>query len=106
MSDGSENVTVQRLEDQISWYDRNSKRCQRFFKGLKGVVIIVAALIPLAAGLHAYPALTGGLGALIVVLEGVQQMNQYQQNWILYRSTAESLKHEKFLFEATAGPYA
>ena len=45
-------------------------------------------------------------GALIVVLEGLQQLQQYQQNWITYRSTCERLKHEKFLFAARAGPYA
>ena len=45
------------------------------------------------------------LGGLIVVVEGFQQLNQYQQNWMLYRSNAEALKHEKYLFLARAGPY-
>ena len=49
--------------------------------------------------------LTGGLGLLIVVLEGFQGLFQYQQNWINYRSTAEDLKHEKYLWLAKAGPY-
>lgn len=48
----------------------------------------------------------GGGGALIVVLEGFQQLQQYQQNWTTYRSTCERLKHEKYLFAARAGPYA
>lgn len=42
----------------------------------------------------------------MVVLEGVQQVNQYQHNWIIYRSACELLKHEKYLYLATAGPYA
>jgi Protein of unknown function (DUF4231) len=42
----------------------------------------------------------------IAIIEGLQQMNQYHSNWITYRSTAEALKHEKYLFLATAGPYA
>jgi hypothetical protein len=46
------------------------------------------------------------MGASIALLEGLQQLNQYHQNWITYRSTAEALKHEKFLFLSTAGPYA
>ena len=33
------------------------------------------------------------------------QLNQYQQNWASYRSTAEALKHEKHLFLGEAGPY-
>ena len=52
------------------------------------------------------PWLTGSVGALIAVLEGIQQLNQYQQNWIRYRSTCESLKREKYLYLAKAGPYA
>jgi uncharacterized protein DUF4231 len=49
---------------------------------------------------------TGSLGALIVVLEGLQQLFQFQQNWTGYRATAEALKHEKYLYLARAGPYA
>ena len=39
------------------------------------------------------------------MLESVQHLYQWQTNWVLYRSTAEALKHEKFLFLASAGPY-
>ena len=39
-------------------------------------------------------------------LEGLQQLQQYQQNWTTYRSTAERLKHEKYLYLAQAGPFA
>lgn len=95
-----------RLEDQISWYDAKSRHNQRWFKLLKVCQIITAAAIPVAAGESAPAWLVGGAGALIVVLEGLQQLQQYQQNWITYRSTCERLKHEKFLFAARAGPYA
>ena len=50
--------------------------------------------------------LTAVLAAVVVVLEGIQQLFQWQTNWVLYRSTAEALKHEKFLFLSCAGPYA
>lgn len=99
-------ATMDRLEDQISWYDKNSLRGHFLFKTLKAVVIVCAALIPLLSGLRVTPWLTGSVGALIAVLEGLQQLNQYQQNWIRYRSTCESLKHEKYLYLAKAGPYA
>jgi hypothetical protein len=97
--------TLERLEDQIGWYDRKSNRCQSWYKSMKLLVVGSAALIPFLAGVQAPAWATGGLGVLIVVLEGIQQLNQYQHNWITYRSTCESLKHEKFLFLASAGPY-
>jgi Protein of unknown function (DUF4231) len=95
----------ERLETQIDWYDRTSIRNQKWFKRLKVLQIVTAAALPVAAGFSAPLWLMGGGGALIVVLEGLQQLQQYQQNWTTYRSTCERLKHEKYLFLARAGPY-
>jgi hypothetical protein len=108
MEDGRLSVSPAwaRLEDQIAWYDRKSGAAQHWFKRLKICQIVVAAAIPVAAGVSAPAWLVGGAGALIVVLEGLQQLQQYQQNWTTYRSTCERLKHEKYLFAARAGPYA
>lgn len=98
--------TWARLEEQIEWYDRKSGQAQRWFKRLKICQIVTAAAIPVMAGNSAPAWLVGGAGALIVVLEGLQQLQQYQQNWASYRATCERLKHERFLFMAKAGPYA
>jgi len=99
---------MDRLDDQIAWYDRKSGVNQRSFKLIKVVEICSAALIPLVAALNPPHALlvTGGLGAVITVLEGLVQLNQYQQNWIAYRSTCESLKHEKYVYLGKASPYS
>lgn len=32
-------------------------------------------------------------------------MNQYATLWVTYRATTERLKHEQYLFLASAGPY-
>jgi Protein of unknown function (DUF4231) len=72
---------------------------------LKVCQIVTAAAIPVAAGASVPKWLLGAAGALIVVLEGLQQLQQHQQNWIAYRSTCERLRHEKFLFASRAGPY-
>jgi hypothetical protein len=98
--------TWDRLEDQIGWYDRKSMSAQRTYKRLKLVQLVVAAAVPVAAAVDAAPAITAALGGIVLVLEGYQQLSQFQQNWITYRSTCESLKHEKFLYLANAGHYA
>jgi hypothetical protein len=95
-----------RLEDQIGWYDKKSAYNQRMFKVLKAATILIAISIPLCAAVGATTTITAILGSLIALIEAVQQMNQYQQRWITYRSTCEALKHEKFLFLGNAGPYA
>jgi len=95
-----------RLEQQIAWYDDKSERNQGWYKGLKIVQIVTAAAIPVAAAASAPVAILGAGGATIVILEGLQQLQQFQQNWISYRSTCERLVHERFLFLSHAGPYA
>src|SRR3954466_1078824 len=107
MEDGRLSVSPAwaRLEDQIAWYDRKSGHAQHWFKRLKVCQLVLAAAIPVAAGVSAPAWLVGGAGALIVILEGLQQLQQYQQNWTTYRSTCERLKHEKYLYLAKAGPY-
>ncbi|MFL5818476.1 MAG: DUF4231 domain-containing protein [Conexibacter sp.] len=96
----------QRLEEQIAWYDGKSRHNQRWFKRLKVGQIVLAAAIPAAAALGAESAPLAVAGALIVVVEGLQQLQQYQQNWTAYRATCERLKHERQLYAAAAGPYA
>jgi hypothetical protein len=102
---GRESPAEARARDQIAWYDEKSQANQRWFKRLKICQIVTAAAIPVAAGVSAPIWLVGGAGALIVVLEGLQQLQQYQQNWTSFRATCERLKHEQFLYLAKAGPY-
>ncbi len=94
-----------RLEEQIGWYDRKSTSNMRWFKRIKIAEIVAAALIPFLAASHGPPLVTGLLGVLITVLEGMLHVNQFQENWITYRSTCESLKHEKYTYLAHAAPY-
>jgi hypothetical protein len=92
-----------RLESQISWYDKKCGRAQDYYKGAKVFEIICAAAIPLIA--RDYPQITAILGAIIVSLEALQHLNQWQHNWITYRSTCEALRHEKYTYLARSGPY-
>jgi hypothetical protein len=99
-------ITLGRLDDQIAWYDTKSGVAQRRYKRLKAAQLVCAASIPVVATLDIHAAIVGSLGAAVVVLEGISQLNQYAVNWQSYRATAEALKHEKYLFLAQAGPYA
>jgi hypothetical protein len=102
----SRHPTLQRLDDQIAWYDAKARQAQIRFKVLKAVVIGVAAAIPVVAAFDVPVYVAGVLGAIVVVVEGLLQAYQYRQNWITYRSTAEALKHEKYLYLARADVYA
>jgi hypothetical protein len=106
----SEYLTL-RVEDQINWYDRRSLWNQRWFKRLRVVEIVAAALIPFLTAFPAVPGpwdvkyVIGGLGVLITVVAGILALFQFQERWTEYRATAESLKRERYLFLTRAEPY-
>ena len=47
----------------------------------------------------------GSLGLLIVIITGIVSLCKLQENWIEFRTTCESLTHEKYLFETKTEPY-
>jgi Protein of unknown function (DUF4231) len=102
----TEGPAWKRLEDAIDWYDRRASENRRLYKWLKLLELAVAAAVPVVAGVGSPVWVTGGLAAVVVVLEGAQHLFQFQELWITYRATAESLKHEHYLYLAKAGPYA
>ena len=103
----------ERLNGQVDWYDRKAKANQRAYKVSKMAIIVLAILIPVLAeygmieGMYDTRALlVGAASGAIVLLEGLQVLNKWQENWILYRATCEGLRNEQHLFAEKAGPYA
>jgi hypothetical protein len=96
-----------RLEDQLQWYERKSTWNQKWYKSLRISQLILAATIPVIAlsGVEWSKWVTAVFGALIAILEGTQQLNQFGPQWIEYRSNAEGLRSEKFLFLSQSGHY-
>ena len=107
----AEEYIKQRLDAQINWYDKRSAETQWRYKGLRVLEIVVAAAIPLLAGFStdAVPVLkfaAGLAGVIVAVASGLLALNQYQENWIQYRTTCESLRHHKYRFLTGAEPYS
>ena len=101
-----------RVNDQINWYDKKSSWNQKRFKTLRILNSIFSVSIPLFTTLmnddnkNFLKIIIGSAGALIAILEAIINVYKYQENWIQYRATAESLKHHKYLFETKTGIYA
>ena len=101
----------ERLKGQVDWYDRKAKANQRAYKVSKISIIVLAILIPVFAEYGFIPGfeesrafLVGTAAGVIVLLEGLQVLNKWQENWILYRATCEGLRNEQHLFAEKAGP--
>ena len=93
----------ERLEQQIRWYDTKSGQAQKYFKNVKVAEFVLSAIVPFTATWNGWVTGAVGLGALL--LEGLQQLNQWQHNWITYRSTCEALRHEKYAYLGRSGSY-
>ncbi len=107
--DANEYLKV-RLEPEIAWYDKKSGVNKRWNTVCKTVEIVCAATIPLLAGYaqggtSCISIAIGGLGVAVAVSAGISALLKFQEQWIKYRTTAESLKKEKFLFQTRVEPY-
>ena len=106
-SQSPEQITLERLAENLAWYSAKSTRNKTWFQSLKTLTIASAALIPVmsTSGIPHGAQISAGLGVLIAVIESLQQLKQYHDNWINYRASEEALKHEQYLYLARAGPY-
>ena len=97
-----------RVQDQIDWHDKKSQHCQKWFKRTRRIELTSAILIPFIAGLglEHLSFYVGALGVIIAVSAGLSTLSKWQENWILYRTTSESLLHEKNLFQTRTGLYS
>ena len=99
-----------RLQFEIDWYDRKSAHNKLLHTSTRGIEIVCAAIIPLLAGFvkDSEPAIAiviGILGVLVATAAGFSALLKFQENWIKFRTTAESLKKEKYLFQTKVEPY-
>jgi hypothetical protein len=95
--------------EESEWYAKKANSNRRMFLSVRGFQVVVASLIPLVSLIGEWSAqryVSAALGASIAIVEGLQQLGQFQQNWHRYRTARETLRREQFLYEMSAGPYS
>ena len=100
------NYTLDRLDNQIGWYETSARRNNWGLKVCKITSVTVAAAVAVFSAAAAPPLTVAALGAVIVIAQGVQEVFQFQAFWINSGRTKELLKRERALYFAGAGPYA
>lgn len=93
-----------RVKDQIKWYSDKSGWNQKGYKFFKVVELVGAVSIPFLAA-YVDPFCTGLIGAIVAVVAGILAIYKFQENWVKYRITSETLKHQLFLYETNVEPY-
>ncbi len=102
-----EEYIKERIDDQIEWYSKKSSRAQLWFKSMRIFEISAASTIPFLAGYasETNQIIIGLLGVCIAIVAGIISINKFQETWIQYRTTSESLKHHKYLYQTESKPY-
>jgi len=99
----------ERLDPSIAYYEARSARAKRWFHGLTILQLLASTLVTAMA---AWPAevvprpVLAVTSAVAALAAGILGLFGWQQQWTRYRATSETLKHEKYLHRALAGPYA
>lgn len=106
----AEEYLKERLEPEIEWYDQKSGKNKAWNTACRIMEIVCAAIIPLLAGYAkggsaCVSVAIGILGVMVATCAGISALLKFQEQWIKYRTTAESLKKEKYLFETRVEPY-
>ena len=100
---------MERLDEQIKWYDEKGIFCQKRYKCIKIITGCLSFLIaPAGLLLQECPHISwfiAGLGLLISTGTFLLSLNRYHEDWLHYRTTCELLKHEKYLYLTRSGGY-
>jgi hypothetical protein len=100
-----------KFKPQLDWYENNALLNRRRLYFCQIVITFTSAIIPIInilgiLGEFWLRLWSSILGGAITVLTASLQLTKAHENWVLYRSTAESLKTEYHLFSLTVGDYA
>jgi len=100
----------ERYRDQIDYYGAKAGWNKRMYNSFQWSVIIVSAVMPVLVvstfetGYIKWA--TAGLSLLLAIGTSGLKAFKFQENWLNYRQLAETLKQEKYFFEADVGSYA
>ncbi len=113
------NYLINRLGDQIIWYDKKSAYFKSIWEKNRVVIIVLSAAIPFLVGLIGInfegvtnptfdlviKLVVGAAGVTIAILESLNSLYKSQEIYVDYRVTAEQLKQEFCYFLGKSGTY-
>jgi len=103
-----EQYMQERVDDQLAWYGKKSTTNKNWYFRLQIVTLIAAALVPvisLSSEAQSVRLIVAIVGSIAAIAAGLVAMCQFRELWVDYRSTAEKLKYEKYLYLTGSEPY-
>jgi hypothetical protein len=98
----------ERYEKQLKWYSEKSRYNKKRYEWIQATVVIFSVASPVIINLQNTQFLQIGTisSVLVAALTGLLALFKYQENWFNYRTVAETLKKEKYYYEAKIHEYA
>ena len=97
----------ERLDDQINCYDTKSQKHQKCYKWYKKIEILAGAIVPITSAFNIanFKIISVLCSSAILACESLISLSNHQTNWTQYRTTAETLRHEKYMYQTQTGVY-
>lgn len=91
-----------RYNNQMNWYAQKARHNRKVYQGLQTLVIIFSVITPILVVigeglLRWFAVVSSGIVAIVAML---LKTFKYQENWINYRTTRETLKKEIHYYKA------
>ncbi len=109
-SDDETRIYLSKNRSSNKVYEDASKLNKNLFILISVIEIIAAVFIPflvphITETTIVLKLVVGFIGVPVVVAAALLALLRLQEHWLDYRTTCESLKHEKFLFLTKTSPY-
>jgi len=103
-----EKYIKERYQDQIKWYSDKASSNKQFYSIFQWGVIVLSASVPvlIAAVPKEFEWLTIVISILLAIGTAGLKTFKFQETWINYRTISETLKKEKYFYDAELDDYA
>lgn len=102
-----ETYLKERYECQVSWYNKRASWNKRYYQWFQWIAIIISVSMPvLVASMSDWEWLSIVFAIVLAIATAALKTFKFEENWISYRTVAETLKKEKFYYDAGLTEYA
>lgn len=101
----------ERYEKEIKWYNDKSESNQLWHRVLNVYVVVASVTVPVLLSIldtsqSWVKIIISITSASIAITSGINNLFKFQENWINYRTTCETLKKEKSYYLGGVDDYA
>lgn len=103
-----EKYLKERYEDQINWYRDNATKNKFFYTCFQWGVIVLSASLPVLISTvpESLQWITIILSVVLAIGTAGLKTFKFQEIWINYRTISETLKKEKYFYDANIDEYS